>query len=269
VNWQPIHPNHAIERTRIAVQFKDALPLRTVLGVGEVFEKTRSDFGFGPRVEVQAHSIVVDLAGQGQQPVAQQSRGWQFRREAAPGAIVEALIFTPEGVVYENVEYVRWAEFWDRASRLILPLVQISAEVTDLRLFSLEYFDRFVFSGAPSMASPSSLISEGMAANLPGTPRSGAELWHLHRGWFETLNGIRVLVNQNIDANDVHNPDGEIKRSVGIYTKIERRNTSEVVDASSISSDLNKMHEISKMVVASVLMPEIRTRIGLHGNAGA
>lgn len=240
-----------------------------VLSVGEGFEKTRSDFGFGPRVEVQTHSIVMNLVGQGQQPVAQQSRGWQFRREAAPGAIVEALVFTPEGIVYENVEYTRWAEFWDRASQLLLPLVQLSAQVTDLRLFSLEYFDRFIFSGAPATASPSLLISEGMASNLPDTPRSGAELWHLHRGWFETLDDIRVLVNQNIDANDAQSPDGETRRSVGIYTKIERRNRNETVDAGSISDDLNKMHEISKAVVSSVLVPEIRARIGLHGNAGA
>lgn len=269
MSWQPIHPNHAIERTRIAVQFRDALPLRTVLGVGEGFEKTRTDFGFGPRVEVQSHSIVVDLAGQGQQPVAQQSRGWQFRREAAPGAIVEALVFTPEGIVYENVEYVRWAEFWDRASRLLLPLVQMSAEVTDLRSFSLEYFDRFVFSGEPTAASPALLIPDGMASDLPDMPRSGAELWHLHRGWFETLHGIRVLVNQNIDANDVHGPDGNIRRSVGIYTKIERRNANEIVDACSVADDLNRMHVISKTVVANVLRPEIQARIGLDGNAGA
>ncbi len=269
MSWQPIHPNHAIERTRIAVQFKDSLPLRTVLTVGDAFEKVRSDFGFGARVEVQTHSLVVDLGAQAPQPVAQQSRGWQFRREAAPGAIVEALVFTPEGVVYENVEYVRWADFWDRASRLLLPLVTMSAEVTDLRLFSLEYFDRFIFAGSPSLASPNALISESLVSNLPDAPRSGSELWHIHRGWFETLDGVRILVNQNLDANDHPQADGEARRTVGIYTKVERRNINEVVDAGLIAEDMNKMHAISKVIVARTLTPEIRARIGLHVDAGA
>ncbi len=232
-----------------------------------MFETQRANLGFGPRVEVQTHSLVVNIGGPSPQPLAQQSTGWQFLREAGPGAIVEAFVLTPEGIVYENVEYVRWGEFWSRASQMILPLVELSAKVTDIKLFSIEYFDRFVFSGNPDTASPTPLISEGLISSLPDSIKTGQELWHIHRGWYESTNGVRVLINQNLDANDGQNLQNEPKRSIGLYTKVERRNKEEIVNSELLGEDMQKMHVISKSVVANALTPEFRARIGLHGDA--
>lgn len=269
VSWQPIHPNHAIERTRIVVQFKDKLPQRTIQKLGEAFEIRRGNFGFGPRVEVQTHTLVVAPDGPQPQMQAQQTRGWQFMREAAPGAILEALVLDPEGLVYENVEYVRWADFWQRASDMLLPLIGSVADVAELRLFSLEYFDRFVFLGVPKSAAPAPLIRDTLIDTLSDAAQSGEELWHLHRGWYETVDGIRVLINQNIDANDGQNPKGEPKRAVGVYTKVERRNREEVVDSNLFSEDLVKMHTISKTVFASAITEDMHKRIGLHDSLGS
>ena len=267
VSWHPIHPKHAIERTRIVVQFKDKLPQKTIQKLGEAFEGLRQDFGFGPRVEVQTHTLLVGPDGPTPQMLSQQARGWQFVREAAPGAVLEALVLDPEGLVYENVEYVRWADFWSRASAMLLPLVAGIADVSDLRLFSLEYFDRFVFAGSPAEAAPTTLIRNKLIETLPASARSGEELWHLHRGWYETFGGIRVLINQNIDANDGQNPKGEQARAVGVYTKVERRNRNEIVDAGQLSNDIVKMHEISKSIFASAIIDEVHQRIGLHDGA--
>ena len=268
VSWHPIHPNHAIERTRVVVQFKDKLPQRTIQKLGEAFETKRGSFGFGPRVEVQTHTLLVAPDGPAPQMLTQQARGWQFVREAAPGAVLEALVLDPEGLVYENVEYVRWADFWLRASEMLLPLIGSVSDVTELRLFSLEYFDRFVFSGALNSAAPTALIRDALIATLSDAAQNGEELWHLHRGWYETVDGIRVLINQNIDANDGQNPKGEPTRAVGVYTKVERRNREEVVDSTLLSEDLVKMHTISKTVFASAITVEMHKRIGLHDNLG-
>lgn len=269
MSWNPIHPHHAIERTRIVVQFKDKLPQKTILKLGEAFDKHRAEFGFGPRVEVQTHTLVVGQDVASPQMLAQQARGWQYLREASQGVVLEAIVLDPEGLVYECVEYTRWADFWGRASVMVLPLVDGLSSVTDLRLFSLEYFDRFVFNGAPNQASPVNLITGNLIENLPESAKSGEELWHLHRGWYETSRDIRVLINQNIDANEGKNASGDIVRAVGVYTKVERRNRSDMVDPSCLGQDIEKMHEISKVVFSSAINDAIKDRIGLDDSSGA
>ena len=193
MSWRPIHPNHAIERTRISVQFKDKLPQKTIQKLGEAFESQRASFGFGPRVEVQTHTVTFATDTPLGPLVAQQARGWQFVREAGLGNVLEALVLDPEGLVYENVEYVRWADFWLRASQMILPLVDGVAAVTDLRQFALEYFDRFVYEGSATDASPTKLIQHRLTDTLSDAAKSGEELWHIHRGWYETADGIRLI----------------------------------------------------------------------------
>lgn len=245
------------------------LPQRTIQKLGEVFETKRMPFGFGPRVEVQAQTLVVTPNGPAQQMVTQQARGWQFVREAAPGAVLEALVLAPEGLVYENVEYVRWAKFWARASEILVPIVDGAAEVTDLKLFSLEFFDRFVFAGDLKKAVPTTLIEEKLVSNLPSSTRNGSELWHIHRGWYETVDGIRVLINQNIDANDGQNAKNEPVRIVGLYTKVERRNREEIVEAKLLSGEIQRMHSISKAVFADAITADVRKRIGLHDDVSS
>jgi uncharacterized protein (TIGR04255 family) len=262
VTWHPIHPNHAIERTRIVVQFKDNLPQKTIERLGEAFETKRLFFGMGPRVEVQTHTLVVSPDGQAQQ--SQRARGWQFNRGAGTGAILEALVLDPEGLVYENVEYVRWLDFWARASEMLLPLIDGVAEISDLRLFSLEYFDRFSYVGDATHATPVDLINNVLVQSLPKSAREGDELWHLHRGWYETYEGMRVLINQNIDANDVKSSQGDTVRQVGIFTKVERRNLNEIVEAKSLVDDIVKMHSISKVIFGAALNEGIHQRIGLN-----
>jgi uncharacterized protein (TIGR04255 family) len=262
VTWHPIHPNHAIERTRIVVQFKDNLPQKTIERLGEAFETKRLSFGMGPRVEVQTHTLVLSPDGQTQQ--SQRARGWQFNRGAGTGAILEALVLDPEGLVYENVEYVCWLDFWARASEMLLPLIDGVAQISDLRLFSLEYFDRFSYVGDATHAAPVDLINNVLVQSLPRSAREGDELWHLHRGWYETIEGMRVLINQNIDANDVKNSQGDTVRQVGIFTKIERRNPNEIIEAKSLVDDIVKMHSISKDIFGAALNEGIHQRIGLH-----
>ena len=123
--------------------------------------------------------------------------------------------------------------------------------------------------GAAGSAAPTALIRDKLIATLSDSAQNGDELWHLHRGWYETAEGIRVLINQNIDANDGQNPKGEPTRVVGVYTKVERRNREEVVDTSLLSEDIAKMHTISKTVFASAITDEMQQRIGLHAGLGS
>ena len=266
MSWQPIHPKHAIERTRIVVQFADKLPQRTLEKLGEVFEAKREGWGFGPRIEVQAHTLVVNPDTPAQQIVTKQTRGWQYLRQTSSGVATEAVVLDPDGLVYENVEYASWKNFWARASEMLVPIVDLISDVADFSAFSLEYFDRFNFEGDITSAVPSGLISAPLLATLSEDAQSGLELWHVHLGWYETHAGVRVLVNQNIDANDVELPDTGKTRTVGIYTKLERRERTNIVDAARISADIEIMHSMSKRVFSLAVTPEAQDRIGLNGN---
>ena len=267
MNWRPQHPNHAIERTRIAIQFKDNLPQKTIKSLGEGFNSTRADFSFGPRIEVQTHTLSIQTDKPSAASVVQQDRGWQFVREAAPGVIVEAVVLDHEGLVYENVEYVRWTDFWGRAEQILRPLVEGASAVTDLRLFAIEYFDRFIYRGPLEDASPDELINEVLTATLTNSARGGRELWHIHRGWYETYEGTRVLINQNLDANENKLPSGELARTVGVYTKVERRNKNEIVDAAEIWHEMVKMHVISKEVFMSAISQMAQGLVGIENDS--
>jgi uncharacterized protein (TIGR04255 family) len=265
VSWRPIHPNHAIERTRIVVQFTDELPRKTIQKLGEAFDAQRAQFGFGPRSEIKSLSFSLNV-DEPSMPVAMpdlQPSGWQYNREVGKGAIAEAVTLKPEGLVYENTDYVRWAGFWERSSGIIQPLVSEAASITDFKLFALEYFDRFVFVGSPRQADPSLLVSDRLVNTLPNSARDGGEPWHIHRGWFETIDGIRVLINQNLDAQDGFVGKGKPSRSVGIYTKVERRDQSDTVDANQFKEDMKRMHDISKMVFSDAISDEAHEMIGL------
>ena len=93
--------------------------------------------------------------------------------------------------------------------------------------------------------------------------RAGRELWHVHRGWFEESEGCRLLVNQNIDAQQAKTADGRDARSVAIYTKVERQANGGDVDLASLQVDLDAMHGVSKRVIREALRDEAQEKVGL------
>jgi uncharacterized protein (TIGR04255 family) len=260
LNWHPIHPSHAIERTRISVQFVHSLPQKTVQKLSDTFEADKANFGFGLKTEIEA----ITFAPVTPMPMQTNSRGWQYMVETQPGIVLESLILMPDSLIYENSEYVGWEGFWDRASQLLLPLVSQISSVVDLRLFALEYFDRFIFNGNPINASPVELINEEIAATLSQSARDGEALWHIHRGWFDSTDGIRVLINQNIDAVDGNNASGEKIRSLSVYTKVERRNENEIVVPDFINDEMIKLHAISKALFKKALGGKAQKLLGLN-----
>lgn len=262
VTWLPIHPTHAIERTRIVIQFQNPLHHKMVSRLGEQFDQVRKEFGFGARIETQAHMVTL-VQADATPVVSPKAVGWQFNRTTEQGALMEVVVLDPQNFVYESAEYVRWALFADRLSRMTGSMVAELQRDVDVQSVALEYFDRFVFGGTIDQSVPSGLVRNELLCSLPDSATSGSELWHVHRGWFEGEGPNRFLVNQNIDAQQARNPEGKDVRSVVIYTKVERQAQSGNVDLSTLANDLGAMHDVSKRVIRDALIEDAQKRVGL------
>lgn len=262
MTWEPLHPKHAIERTRVIVQFSGLLPQKAINSLCLTVEPVLNQLEYGAsRDQIAPPLGILDSLSEDSRAI--QSRGWRYSRETASGEVYEALVINPDSILYETFEYVRWASFWEKASRLIYPLVERTSEIIDCRAYALEYFDRFIFSDSGCAASPINLINDSIINTMPQSVRDGTELWHIHRGWFQNYDGLRVLVNQNIDAFDNTSED-KLLRNVGIYTKIERRDSTGIVNLSHLGGEVERIHTLSKSVFASALTEEMRASLGIY-----
>lgn len=262
MSWTPIHPNHAIERTRVVIQFATPLALKLISSLGSEVEKARSDFGFKEKENTTLHNFTVQPDA-GSPIITESVAGWVFKRELEAGSVAEALVLDQRAFVYESLEYISWKLFQERFSRISDTIVQKISENADILAVTLEYYDVFTFDGPPDEALPGNLISENLNDALYESARNGAELWHLHRGWFEQANNRRILVNQNIGALPWKLPNQNDARRVQIFTKTERQANSGDIDLSSLRDELDTMHEVSKRVVSESLKREIGEKIGL------
>jgi uncharacterized protein (TIGR04255 family) len=263
LSWTPLHAAHAIERTRVGLQFAEQAPSKLISRIGQGFESKRSEFGFGPRIERQVSTLMVTEGSGAPSVVESKANGWQFARSIDSVPVFETLIFEPQAMIYETLEYSRWNTFLSRFNVITEEIINSLQQTMSFASVTLEYVDRFMFSDANSLPSPAGLIAGNLSSVLPVPAQEGRTPWHIHRGWFEEVKGIRLLVNQNIDALPVKGRDGATVQNVQIYTKIERRGEVMDLDRTSLNHNLNAMHDLSKIVVISALSGEIRKKVGL------
>ena len=98
---------------------------------------------------------------------------------------------------------------------------------------------------------------------LPDEAAAGSELWHLHRGWFETAGPSRILVNQNFDIQDGIGPDGAAVRTLALYSKVEKAAHSNPIDLKNFAADLEELHALSRRVLERTLVPQAKKAINL------
>jgi uncharacterized protein (TIGR04255 family) len=264
VPWQPIHPNHAIERTRVIIQFATPISNKMAEYLTGVLALGAPQGGLGPREGVARSGVRFLMSAQGAQVISQDSQnGAQFARRSQNGEIVEAVLLDQSSLIYETSEYVRWALFQNRFSELTSKVVEKLAVDADIGSVTLEYFDRFIFEGQIESAVPNGLIHDNLLLTLAESARNGKEIWHIHRGWFEGGLTDRFLVNQNVDVQEGQNSDGESIRSVALYTKVEQQAGAIVPDLTKVDDLLEKLHLVSTRVVRDALQSTVQKRIGL------
>jgi len=261
VSWEPFTADHAIERVRISIHFAQSVQPKQISSLASMVEAKRIASGLGPQTINNGDTVEID-ASNGEVRLSKQ-RGWSFSKTTSDGAALEAIILTPQFLVYDTATYDGWATFWHRYEALSSDLRERIQSDVNVRAVSIEYLDRFRFNGPTEAAQPALLVRESIVGMLPGCVGSGRELWHVHRGWFEGNEPHRYLVNQNLDAQTVQDLDGSEVRSLVILTKIERQSISGDLDISTLASDIAAMHALSKRVVCDALVEDMCERVGL------
>lgn len=262
VTWEPFTAAHAIERVRIVIHFVQAIQPKQVSSFASLVEAKRAELGLGPQTSTNTSFVEVD-ASTGEARFSKQPSGWSFSKTSSDGAAVEAVLLNPQFLLYEAATYDGWAKFRPRYEAITSELRERIQSEINVRAVALEYLDRFRFEGRLEEAKPDLLVGEQVVGSLPDSARSGRELWHIHRGWFEGKEPHRFLVNQNLDAQSVQDPEGAEVRSVAMVTKVERQSASGDLDISSLPDDIEVMHTLLKRVVRGTLADDMCKRVGL------
>ncbi|MFO1210541.1 MAG: TIGR04255 family protein [Amaricoccus sp.] len=262
VTWEPFTAQHAIERVRIVLHFTQAIQPKQVSSLAALVEAKRAELELGPQTSTNTNVVELD-ASTGEARISKQPSGWSFSKTTSEGAPVEAVLLNPQFLLYEAATYDHWEDFWPRYNAITSDLrARIQSDI-NVRAVALEYLDRFRFEGDIGAAEPGLLVRDPIVGSLPDSVRSGRELWHVHRGWFEGEEPRRYLVNQNFDAQSVQDPEGAEVRSIALATKVERQSATGDLDISSLPDDIDIMHTLSKRVVRETLSDDMCKRVGL------
>lgn len=263
MGWKPLHPKHAIERVRVVARFQEALPSRFLRKLAADYEGSRLELGFTSK-NIRHGSQIALTASRIDVAAPDAMIGWDWQRLSPANSPMETLFLEGQVLVHEMVEYDRWQHYKDRLEVVGLPVLGDILDVIDLASLTLEYIDRFVFHGEFTEARPD-LLLKNVAETLHQDAASGFEPWHFHRGWFETTDGLRLLINQNIDAQDGRMDNGSLARSVQVLTKTDFRPDKGEFDFASIKSHLDIMHKRSIDLFKGILQPGLLPEVGIGG----
>ena len=206
--WSGDNP---IERAAIGVEFAASF---TPAVIAEAGDRHRLFKVHLPR-RMNQQTMVLQVGQPGsplpmRMPLMQTSQpvGFVFDRTGPDGRQVEAFNMSGNSAAYSCASYSRWNEVWPKADRVFGEMVPIITTSGNLAIaVTLEYVNKFVWSGKPDTANISSLLVAGPFVCSNVFRLSG--LWHLFQGFFrdgeEPLPGSH-LENINLTVSDQPDP---------------------------------------------------------------
>jgi len=265
MTWRPLHSQHAIERVRLIVQFNEQVPAKVVRKMSDALSALRHETRMVGPTPVQGFGFSMVQAEGGMIPHPQTvTNGWQFTRNAANNAPLEAVVFDGMSLTYETTEYQRWDAFKRRTKKVLDEVLQTACQSVDFQAVSMEYIDRFMYLGNATEARVDDLLID-VVPMLHANAVSGKHLWHLHRGWFEDLNNGKVLINQNFDAQEGIAAGQKVPtRSLQVLTKAELRADSLDLSIEKYEENLETLHNLTKSYFKTAIVQAHHESLGLQ-----
>ena len=286
LSWEPLHEAHAIRVAAAVINFSESLNEISWRRVVRAAEQKCIPAGLTNKATANVIQLVFgggNLAGAPLQipsKEADQVQSLSFQRtivdELPSGGvrnqIIEQVVIGRTALQYQTLAYTRWKDVEAQITGLLSPSLEIAVLSVPVANIRLEYHDAFTHrgDGVPNLRE---LLREGspiLACHI----FERSDLWHSHTGFFETPEGgPKRLVQVNVDANEVMEPDAEgPRRTVSVMTAIQDNFRSDLSTAdlenpletaTSYLSRFDSLHDRSKDVFSQVVSDLMADRIGL------
>ena len=268
--FEPVHAAHAIEQVVFVLKFERPLEeaqFMRVLRVAERFNRELPN-----KTPILGISFVVGPDSKNPpSPIPTTLKGTSFKRPGVDGGFTHELNVETDALTFRITLYSRWDAIWQEADKYFSSLIELYAEQARLLTISINYVDKFVWSGNIDKCRPSALLRAGSKYICPHVYDIN-ELWHSHTGAFIRLDShTRRLLNVNIDSLDENLAEGS--RRVVLVTTIlndqlnqygyeESRISPEVI-VDYINQRMQDLHGFGKDVLREIINDEMCRRIAL------
>jgi uncharacterized protein (TIGR04255 family) len=261
-HFEPIFPAHAVERCGATITFSEALPAKAF---EKYLERARTIFrnaGFQPLPSPVSFQIdattgrATPLTGVGPSIFVTSDQATQF-------------FIAQNSLAARTGRYVRWQPFAGQIEEVIVPLVDLYADIVSIQSVQVDYLDRFMWTGTWANLDWRSLIRED-GGFVAGRVSSVAGPWHSHSGWFEEVEGVRRLINVNIDLVDFAKSGEPAAPSVGILTLMRDNVVSDAAatrtyeNGSSVQAGLEELHNDLKILLGQIITDAAAKRVALN-----
>ena len=187
------------------------------------------------------------------------------------GTVAHELRVERTSLTFRTTLYSRWDAVWSQASRYFNTLVPLYAEQAGLSGISVNYVDKFVWSGNLSECRPNLLLRAESKYLCPYVYKA-EDFWHSHTGAFIRVDkNTKRLLNVNVDYLD-ESRLSETRRIVAITTVLtdqlnqpgyelcamERESVISFIDA-----HLQGLHKFGKEVFSNIINDTMSKRIAL------
>jgi uncharacterized protein (TIGR04255 family) len=267
-HFETIHPAHAIERCGMSVVFTEGMPEKAFQRVVASLRSNAEKMGFeqarqSPAIEIDLTTGNLNPVGARQGPVTFVSSDGAFQFIAAPNILFWA-----------TTRYVRWAPFAGQFETILGSTLEDYLENLTLGAVQLEYLDRFTWTGGWDDFDVFGVLRRESELLNTRAPRSRRE-WHLHTGWFEEVDGLRRLVNVNVDVTELtHRYTSQRHPSVAIFTLMKDEanvpgygtTPSDQLDREFIFERLDRIHSAVKRLFSEVITGAMAERINLDSS---
>lgn len=264
--FEPIHEAHAIEQVVFVLQFEMPLGEPSFLQAREAANQFKDEL---PGIqEIRGFSFVI---GSGAPTRSEPASGVSFRSVERDGTVAHELRIERASVTFVTNLYSRWDAIWQQASKYFNTLAPIYAAQSNLVGVSINYVDKFVWSGDLVGCDPN-LLLRAQSKYLCPHVYEAEDFWHSHTGAFSRIDAsTKRLLNVNVDYLD-ENRVANVRRIVAITTGLTDQFNQLDYQPSVIGQDqvnnfidshMQQLHMFGKEVFGNIINETMSKRIAL------
>lgn len=267
----PLHDAHAIEQVLVVLQMAHPIDSESLVKVRNIAGQFSGELPGENEIKRLVMTFGQEPGIGGQSPPSE-SPGFVRSRTAPNGVVESELRLEAASITFRTTIYTRWQSIWDQANRYFAAVTEIYADKNQISSVSLNYIDKFVWSGDPAKCSPNQLLKRQSPYICPHV-YSLEDLWHSHTGAFLRFDGkTKRLLNVNVDY--LHDePINGPRRLIRISTVLTDMFNQPGYDSFDLSPDdvsgfltdrMRNLHDFSKSVFADVISENMGRRVALY-----